>query len=621
MSTSFYHHLSKKAIEVLQLASSQYGIKATPEKTDNYNRIWARDSAVSAIAIITNQLESLYPTVEVSLKKLQEAAYKNGQIPSNVSTSEQGEITGVSFGGPVGRTDAGFWWVIAAVLYLEQQPNNVFKHLVAEQAHQIFELANSWEFNHKGLMYLPMSSNWADEYVTHGYVLYDQILLYWALQLAAKFFNNNEYAAKAQQMKIAIKQHFLFEAELQGSLYTQKQQQDLQDFNIGKKFIASFSPGDRVERYDAWSIALLLLLQIPSATTTKQLIEVLDKTLQSQNNIGIPAFFPVIESNDLLFAQLQNNHHYRFKNLPGHFHNGGIWPVVNGFLIAGLMAVNELPLATKLLASLQEQLNGSIDSHPFAEYFTSNGKANGVANLCYSAAGYLLAAESTNNYQQFSKLLHISTQEKENALQQQVENVAQQIIQQLKIEPNTITAISVAGESGSGKTTLGKALHKALQQQAYNVLLLHQDDYFVLPPKKNHTNRLENFEQIGIAEVRLHLLDEHINEIKSKQQSFITAPIMDWLNDKEEKQTINTTNTQVILIDGTYTSLLEKVDYKIFINTNYKETKENRINRNRETVTDFIEKVLEKESSIIQSHLSLADIVVNKDLQIVKSIV
>jgi hypothetical protein len=34
----------------------------------------------------------------------------------------------------------------------------------------------TWEFNNKGLLYVPLSGNWADEYITDGYVLYDQLL-------------------------------------------------------------------------------------------------------------------------------------------------------------------------------------------------------------------------------------------------------------------------------------------------------------------------------------------------------------------------------------------------------------------------------------------------------------
>ena len=76
--------LTNHAIAVLQAASNAYGIKATSEVTDNYNRVWARDSAVAALAIISNQIKPLYPSVKASILTLQKAASVSGQIPSNV---------------------------------------------------------------------------------------------------------------------------------------------------------------------------------------------------------------------------------------------------------------------------------------------------------------------------------------------------------------------------------------------------------------------------------------------------------------------------------------------------------------------------------------------------------
>ncbi|MBK7466490.1 MAG: hypothetical protein IPJ43_06555 [Saprospiraceae bacterium] len=41
-----------------------------------------------------------------------------------------------------------------------------------------------WEYNSRGLIYTPLGGNWADEYPTSGYTLYDNVLRYWALREA-----------------------------------------------------------------------------------------------------------------------------------------------------------------------------------------------------------------------------------------------------------------------------------------------------------------------------------------------------------------------------------------------------------------------------------------------------
>lgn len=197
-----------KAIKLLMDASSDTGIKASLEDTDNYNRVWARDTAVAALAIIAHQIKPLYKSIKSSILTLQKAASVNGQIPSNVAIGANGQITGASFGGPVGRTDAGFWWVIMTLQLLKQDADEALKSKAYTQAKAVFKLADAWEFNGKNLMYVPMSSNWADEYVTHGYVLYDQILRYWALDLAGSFYNREDWKEKAILIKIAIKNIF-----------------------------------------------------------------------------------------------------------------------------------------------------------------------------------------------------------------------------------------------------------------------------------------------------------------------------------------------------------------------------------------------------------------------------
>lgn len=611
--------LSENAIKVLQEASNSFGIMASSDSADNYNRIWARDSAVSGLAILACNLEDLYPALKSSIILLQKASSASGQIPSNIAV-DAGETISISFGGPVGRTDASFWWIILAILYLKKKEDSVLKDQILIQCQYIFKLANSWEFNQKGLMYVPMSSNWADEYVTHGYVLYDQILRYWALELAGSYYNNPNWVEQSMQVKLSIKQHFLLETKLDNSLYTKAQQEDLLQFDLANNFIASFSPGDRVEKFDAWSLGLLLLLNIPSEATKNKIYYALQKAFTDAHLNGIPAFWPVIKEEDYLYKTLKLNHSYRFKNMPGHFHNGGLWPVVNGFLIAGLKISGKEDLAIQLMEALENQLNKYLLDHPFAEYFDwQEGTPRGISNLCFSASGYLLAQKALDDTTAFRKeILYVL--DHEGALYLFIKSKAQAIINQLKLDKGKVAAITIAGESGSGKTTISKAFKEVLEDQGYKVLILHQDNYFKLPPKLNHLARLKDFTHIGPQEVRLSLLDKHIQQVKSGAIRTLFIPYMDWVSDTEKIKQQDVENIDIIIIEGTYTSLLKEADHKIFINTRFQQTRQNRIKRNRETVTDFIEKVLAKESTIINEHQKLADIIIDKDLKITNSI-
>ncbi|MEI6950554.1 glycoside hydrolase 100 family protein [Paraflavisolibacter sp. H34] len=611
MNYDIHSGLGAKALSVLRAASAGRGIRATTEQTENYNNVWARDSAVAGLALLAAGQQELYPALKESLVLLQQAADGSGQIPSNITVAEDGRITRVSFGGPAGRTDASFWWLIAALLYLHRQEDGALKNVVFRQCTAIFQLANHWEFNHNGLMYVPMSSNWADEYVTHGYVLYDQLLRYWALGLAGSFFQQESWQEKALSVKVAIKQHYLLEAELDNSLYTAAQRAALRSFDLSQNFIASFSPGDRVEKYDAWSIALLLLLDIPSEASTARLVAALVQGFRSAGGRGVPAFWPVVDEGDALYERLQQNHHYRFKNRPGHFHNGGLWPVVNGFLVAGLQQAGRRQEAEALMTALHNLLAAAHAQHPFAEYFDlQTASPGGVGNLCFSAAGYLLGAQALAAPAGLQHALGLPTAGEARFLHQ-VRAVAAAIVEQLPLNGQGCLAVSIAGESGCGKTTLGTTLHELLLEKGHKVLLLHQDEYFRLPPRQNHEARLQDFDHIGPSEVRLDLLDEHIRLVKEGAVQKLISPVMNWATDTEESRELEAGDVGVILVDGTYTSLLKAVDYRVFLSATYKETRQNRIRRNRETVTAFIEQVLEKESRLIQPGALQADVVVD----------
>lgn len=46
---------------------------------------------------------------------------------------------------------------------------------------QVRFLLGAWEFNNRGLLYIPPTGDWADEYMQSGYLLYDQLLYLQAL--------------------------------------------------------------------------------------------------------------------------------------------------------------------------------------------------------------------------------------------------------------------------------------------------------------------------------------------------------------------------------------------------------------------------------------------------------
>ncbi|MBN2878429.1 MAG: zeta toxin family protein [Clostridia bacterium] len=196
--------------------------------------------------------------------------------------------------------------------------------------------------------------------------------------------------------------------------------------------------------------------------------------------------------------------------------------------------------------------------------------------------------------------------------------IAQALLLDIKSK-NRRYIITVSGESGSGKSETAKAISDELFNHGIKCAVLGQDDYFVLPPKSNDAKRREDSSWLGPhAEVKMDLLNSHIQAALGGEESII-KPLISYDENKEETETVSLKDVDVLILEGTYTALLRKVDCRVFINRNRLDTLEHRQKRNRgsEVGDPFIEDVLKTEHKIIAGHKYLADIVITKDYEVI----
>ena len=177
------------------------------------------------------------------------------------------------------------------------------------------------------------------------------------------------------------------------------------------------------------------------------------------------------------------------------------------------------------------------------------------------------------------------------------------------------TTLTVAGESGSGKSETAQAIAEALSPHGISAAILQQDDYFVHPPRTNDLTRRANLCWVGATEVRLDLLDEHLSAAIDGASS-ITKPLVIYEEDRITEETLEFGDAGVVIAEGTYTSLLEHVDRRVFIARNRLDTMDHRMKRGREDFDPFIEQVLEIEHEIISAHRTRADILITRDYEV-----
>lgn len=177
--------------------------------------------------------------------------------------------------------------------------------------------------------------------------------------------------------------------------------------------------------------------------------------------------------------------------------------------------------------------------------------------------------------------------------------------------------VTVAGESGAGKSELASEIARLNNENNIPTGILQQDDYFVFPPKTNHEMRRKNIDQVGTYEVKLDFLDSNLRSFKQGAKS-IYKPLVNYDRDNITTEEMNVGDLQVMIAEGTYTTLLRFSDYRIFIDRDYKDTYSDRKKRGRDKLEPFVEDVLEREHEIISSHRDRADLLISSDYGSVK---
>ena len=145
---------------------------------------------------------------------------------------------------------------------------------------------------------------------------------------------------------------------------------------------------------------------------------------------------------------------------------------------------------------------------------------------------------------------------------------------------------------------------------------MQMDDYFHLAARSNHENRVKSLENVGVHEVNLEKLSENIKAFRNGESS-IEKPLVHYQENKILSESIDTKYFPFLIIEGTYILDVDDFDFKIFIDRNYKDTYENRLNRNRDEKSDFVEQVLDIEHQIIKQYKNKADLVLGKDYQVI----
>ena len=396
------------ALSLLHKCSNGDGFLASTTDRDNYHRIWARDGIILGLAALMSDDHELITIFRRTLLTLAHHQGPHGEIPSNVDTS----AGRVSYGGTTGRVDADLWFIIGCVQYWRATGDDEFLQDMLPVLEKVRALLGAWEFNNRGLLYVPQAGDWADEYVHSGYVLYDQLLYLQAQQELCDVHchvhgtEDHLLAEKHSRLKHMIRDNYWFDMDsdtddgLPDDVYHEalyRKGRVATSPHLSQRhwhWMPFFSPQGYGYRFDALANILVSLLGVSNAEQQENVDAFIeDEGIVPDDMALLPAFYPVIEPMDRDWVELQMNFSYTFKNQPYEYHNAGLWPMVTGFYVADLAARNKLELARHYLLGIHRANALSMEGEAwgFPEYVHGKKLApGGTRHQGWSAAAAVI---------------------------------------------------------------------------------------------------------------------------------------------------------------------------------------------------------------------------------------
>jgi len=362
----------------------------------NYASVWARDSVITGLWTLGLDDAAVADTFRRSLVTLARHQTPSGQIPSNVRiVDDQPDYSGI---GGIASIDSVLWFVIGVARYVAHTGDRQFAEMMRERVDMAMQWLAAHDANNDGLIEIPESSDWMDLFPRSYNVLYDEIL-WWQAQTDASHLldalgaDGKGWADNALRCHRAILDQFWPTGEQLMEIAGQSSGR----FRVGEAWylLSQITPFDYGWRCDVYANLLAGLGGLLDDRQNERLFTFLW-------GVGINSPFPVKS----LYPEIQSGAEdwkdyflVNFLNLPGHYHNGGIWPLIGGLWVRYLMSVGREEMARTELESLAEACRQGIHGEwEFNEWLHgTTGRPMGKAHQAWSAASYIAAHLAVDN--------------------------------------------------------------------------------------------------------------------------------------------------------------------------------------------------------------------------------
>lgn len=359
----------------------------------NYAAVWARDGVITGLWTLSLDDDDVTDCFRRTLRLLAKHQSPSGQIPANVRIeAEQPDYSGI---GGIASIDSVLWFVIGAVRFAFHTGDRAFAEEILPSVEKCMTWLAAHDANNDGLIEIPESSDWMDLFPRSYNVLYDEVLWYQACGDMASLqdglgLDGTGWRDHAATIADRITDLFWTTGEqlmeLAGSSGGR--------FSTGEGhyLLSQVTPFDYGWRCDVFANLLASMAGLLTEERNERLFRFLW-------GVGINEPFPVRSLYPPIVSGADDWKDYflvNFLNLPDHYHNGGIWPLIGGLWVRYLSEIGRVELAHRELHALAESCRiGIYGEWEFNEWLHGQtGRPMGKAHQAWSAASYINAYQS-----------------------------------------------------------------------------------------------------------------------------------------------------------------------------------------------------------------------------------
>jgi sucrose-6F-phosphate phosphohydrolase len=362
----------------------------------NYRSIWARDGSITIVGTMELNDPDIRAAQKETLRTLFSHLAANGQMPANVRIDDgTPDYSGV---GGICSIDSALWAVIAFHAYVRKTGDLDFLAEYSERLRRVMTWLSALDSNNDGLLEIPEAGDWTDLFGRSYHVLYDEVLWYRAivaysrlLELEKRFEEAADYLRRSQSLRAKILEVFWPSTKPAANSNAFGFAQSQASVGDASYLLAEITPFAFNWRCDVLGNVQGFISNVLDVDRARI-------AFKFMWGVGVNEPYPVVN----LYPPVQSGdpdwrpyYTVNLLNLPGHYHNGGIWPFIGGMWVRFIHRLGLYEVACRELLKLA-QLNrlGKNQEWEFNEWVHSRtGRPMGKAFQAWSASSYIHACQ------------------------------------------------------------------------------------------------------------------------------------------------------------------------------------------------------------------------------------